>query len=216
MDPAYRPALNSYVDLLLQENEVRAAETALKLALKQDDAAAEIHWRYGDLLTNRYRYELAGPHLARAVELSDDPRFRESYDRIAGKLGQVRKAELAWALAKEMVEIDPDKAESLFREAYAACPDHVPTLMDYGEFLLQRGRHEEGLNYQREAARLDPYEERVAWLLGEPEAVPLEPSGFKEESPPGEEESAVRIQTELEAAPSEPTSPEDEGLAESL
>ncbi len=217
MDPAYRPALNPYVDLLLQEDEVRAAETALKLALKQDDAAAEIHCRYGDLLANRYRYELAGPHLARAVELSDDPRFRESYDRIAEKLGQVRKAELAWAPAKEKAETDPDKAEFLFQDAYAACPDHVPTLLDYGEFLLQRGRHEEALRYLREAARLDPYEERVAWLLVEPEAMPLEPSGLKkEESPLGEEGSAVRIQPELEAAASEPTSPEDEDLAESL
>ncbi len=216
MDPAYRPALNPYVDLLLQEDEVRAAETALKLALKQDDVAAEIHWRYGDLLANRYRYESAGPHLERAVQLSDDPRFRESYYRIAGKLGQVREAELAWALAKEMVETDPAKAESLFREAYAACPDHVPTLLDYGEFLLQRGRPEEAFSYLREAARLDPYEERAAWLLAEPEAMPIEPSGFKEERPPGEEESAIRIQTELEAAPPKPTSPEDEGLAESL
>jgi len=181
MDPAYRPALNPYVDLLLQEDEVCEAEIALKLALKQDEAAAEIHWRYGDLLTNRYRYELAGLHLVRAVELSGDPRFRKSYDRIAEKLGQVRKAELAWALAKEMVETDPAKAESLFREAYAACPDYIPTLVDYGEFLLQRGRHEEAFSYLREAAQLDPCEERAAWLLAEPEAMPPEPTSPEDE-----------------------------------
>ena len=218
MDPAYQPALNPYVDLLLQENEVCAAETALKLALKQDDAAAEIHWRYGNLLINkRHRYQLARPHLARAVELSDDLRFRESYDRIAGKLDQVQKAELAWALAKEMVETDPAKAESLFQDAYDACPDHVPTLMDYGEFLLKRGRPGEGLDFKREAARLDPCEENIAWLRAKPEEVSLEQFGFKEENSPGEEESAVRIQTELEAAPSEPTSPEDdEDRADSL
>ena len=143
---------------------------------------------------------MARPHLARAVELSDDPRFRESYDQIAEKLGQVREAELAWALALERAEADPVEAESLFEEAYAACPDHVPTLVDYGEFLLQRGQLEEAHGYLEKAVQLDPCEERAARLLAELKVAPPEPSSVEEESPPREEESAGQSQTEKESA----------------
>ncbi len=84
-------------------------------------------------------------------------------------------------------------------------------MVDYGEFLMQRGRGEEALSYLKEAVQLDPYEERATQLLAELEAMPPEPSNREEESPPAEEESAAQLRAELETAPPEPTSPEEEG-----
>jgi tetratricopeptide (TPR) repeat protein len=169
--PAYLPALDPYVDILLQEDEVRQAADTLKRALIQDDTLADIHWRYGNLLLDRRRCDLAGPYLARAADLSGDPDRKQVYEQASEKLDQIRKAELACALVFEGVVTDPDEVEASYREAYDACPDFVPMLLSFGEFLCQQGRYDEARRYLQEAAELDRYEDRAFQLLAELEAA---------------------------------------------
>lgn len=207
IQPAYLPALKPYLDLALQAGELREAELSLQHALADDDQIAELHWRYGNLLFRRHRYGLAGPKLKRAMELAGDT-YKEAYDRLVGKLDQAREAELAWAWARQISETEPLEAESAFKEALAACSDHIPTLLDYSDFLQQQGRREEALVYLAQALEFDPYDERAVQLRNTVEGMSPEPHSPSEERLPVEDVAAETVQPQIQGTENLSTPPD--------
>ncbi len=197
--PAYLPALEPYLALLLKDGQVKEAEESLKLALSQADSVAEIHWHYANLLAeHRHRYELARIHFEQAIDLSDKPEYRAALDQIRPELDKIGEAELEWAYAQELAETSPLQAEPVFMKAYECCPDFVPNLIDYGRFLWQQKRPEEARRYLEEALQIDPYAEEAAQYLNELEKLVIE-----EISPPEAETDQVTEESFEEEKPND-------------
>jgi len=104
-----------------QAGNYAEAEKCYQQALSIDPEHVDTLCRYAQLLEADGRPMEASSYLIQLARF-DPEAAEEHYRSIAGKLDQVRKAELAWALAQEMIKIDPAKAESLFLDAKGEMP----------------------------------------------------------------------------------------------
>jgi tetratricopeptide (TPR) repeat protein len=118
------------------------------------------------LLVERNRADLAQSHLLRAVQLDPtDARLRATYEEIRPRLEQIKRAELECILVIEGEDSDPISAERSLHSAYEICPDHVPILVAFGEFLVDQDRAAEAERYLTEALAIDPDEQSAINLL---------------------------------------------------
>jgi len=65
----------------------------------------------------------------------------------------------------ELMNDDPKAARKSFEQALAANPRNAGALKDYGRFLFDAGHSDEGLDYLRQAASIEPYDMKVQWEL---------------------------------------------------
>jgi tetratricopeptide (TPR) repeat protein len=219
--PAYLPALNPYVETLLAQGKSYEAEQCLKRAVEQlqaptveieQEAAAEIYWRYGMLLCDRQRYEMAGPLLSRAAEISSLPRYKESCEQISGYLEQVEQADYSWALGKFHAQESPEEAERLYQEALDIYPEHVSALINYAELVQSQGRNQEALGLVERVLQIDEREERAIAMLADLQAAIQSADASPQAEEPDEQ---VQLSPEEERATSDPPDASLEAAADS-
>jgi TolB-like protein/Tfp pilus assembly protein PilF len=81
----------------------------------------------------------------------------------------------------DLMNDDPVAASKSFEQALAANPRNSIALKDYGRFLFDAGHSDEGLDYLRRAARIEPYDMKIQWELCVTQAFMGEAEGTRRE-----------------------------------